>query len=89
MDSLDLDHARAEGYVAGEHGAPRSANPHQHGHFLHDAWLDGWDEAWKDFEADRREPQLTRLDKFVILVLIAFVTALVCRAIFWILVFLS
>lgn len=53
------------------------------------AWLDGWDEAWKDFDADRREPQLTRLEKFVILVLIAFVTALVCRAIFWILVFLS
>lgn len=89
MDSFDLDKANSEGYVAGEHGASRSANPYPRGHFLHEAWLDGWDEAWEDFEADRREPQLTGLEKFVILVLIAFGTALVCRGIFWLLVFLS
>lgn len=78
-----MNWANSEGYVAGEHGASRSANPYPRGHFLHDAWLDGRDEA------DRREPQLTGLEKFVILVLIAFGTALVCLGIFWLLVFLS
>lgn len=83
MDSLDLDQAHGEGYVAGEHGAPRSHNPHQPGHFLHDAWNDGWDEAWGDFEADRKKMNGMGPEGFVAIVLLIGLAALIVKGIVW------
>lgn len=47
--SKHLDQIRSEGYVAGEHGAPREHNPHSHGSVEWRYWEDGRLEAEADF----------------------------------------
>lgn len=47
--SKHLDQIRSEGYVAGEHGAPREHNPHSHGSVEWRCWEDGRLEAESDF----------------------------------------
>ena len=47
--SKHLDQIRSEGYVAGEHGAPREHNLHSHGSEEWQCWEDGWLEAQADF----------------------------------------
>jgi len=90
MDSFDLDAAQAEGYVAGEHGAPRSHNPYTGGHFLHNAWNEGWDEAWSDFEADRlASAGPSGVEIFVAIVMFALFTVCICRGTIWLLEFLA
>lgn len=42
MDSLDLDAAQGEGWVACNNGEPIESNPYIKGHFLYDAWNEGW-----------------------------------------------
>lgn len=44
-----LDQIRSEGYVAGEHGAPREHNPYSHGSVEWRCWEDGRLEAESDF----------------------------------------
>lgn len=45
----NLDQIRSEGYVAGEHGAPREHNPYSHGSAEWQCWEDGRLEAESDF----------------------------------------
>lgn len=47
--SKHLDQIRSEGYVAGEHGAPREHNPHSHGSAEWQCWEAGRLEAEADF----------------------------------------
>lgn len=47
MDSFDLDAAQGEGWVTCSNGEPIESNPYIKGHFLHDAWNEGWHDCFE------------------------------------------
>lgn len=84
MDSFDLDVAHSEGYIAGEKGAIRSANPYPADHFLHSAWNDGWDEAWEEYETERVLPTSFGVEHgIVVLVLLVFLVMIIGKILYW------
>lgn len=64
----------SEGYVAGEHGAPREHNPHPKGSAEWSAWNRGWQDAedsWqRSVDAMHNDKFMEGLSAFIALVLL-------------------
>ena len=82
-----LDQIHSEGYVAGEHGAPRDHNPHSlgSGEWYH------WDQGWLEADADWRKPLSDNGGGFIeflawviMLVILAGVATLIWKAVSWV-----